>query len=206
MNAIHPWVLGLGQKPEPISDAGCDFDKVYPAHRYCLEIHAGPIGYSEGEKCNRLGCLGIIRAYGSDSCSCHINPPCSSCTTAREYCPECDWDAEEEDREYWKAKDEAEKKWFETPAGQEYRRKLKEDQERRAEIEKTFELKFLGRIPVDKFDCRREGHTHSSMRIRFIFPPSGFTKEMMKEIEGTFGGRFEQSPSHWRGVYIAYTD
>lgn len=58
-------------------------------------------GLLKGEKCNRNGCNGIIDEHEKEGCcSCHINPPCSYCTTPSEYCPECGWDAEEEQREY----------------------------------------------------------------------------------------------------------
>lgn len=57
-------------------------------------------GYCKGETCNRDGCQGvIIENDEGGSCSCHINPPCDHCTTPREYCPECGWDALEEQRE-----------------------------------------------------------------------------------------------------------
>lgn len=57
-------------------------------------------GYLEGERCNRHGCNGIIDAHEKEgSCSCHLNPPCSYCTTPSEFCPKCEWDALEEQRE-----------------------------------------------------------------------------------------------------------
>lgn len=46
-------------------------------------------GYTEGDVCGRDGCCGVIAIRPSENCSCHISPPCSSCTAAREYCPEC---------------------------------------------------------------------------------------------------------------------
>ena len=59
------------------------------------------IGYLEGERCNRDGCCGIIEAYPKEGCcSCHINSPCSYCTTPTEYCPICGWDAREEQEEH----------------------------------------------------------------------------------------------------------
>ena len=54
-------------------------------------------GYSNGEKCNRNGCTGIIKDdYESYPCSCHLNPPCSNCENGRGVCLECRWDAQEE--------------------------------------------------------------------------------------------------------------
>lgn len=53
-------------------------------------------GFEKGEICNRDDCKGIIQEKDLDGgCSCHINPPCGYCTTPKEYCPICDWDAEE---------------------------------------------------------------------------------------------------------------
>ena len=49
-------------------------------------------GYVEGEVCGRNGCQGIIDMHPSENCSCHINPPCSSCTDPRNFCPLCGWE------------------------------------------------------------------------------------------------------------------
>lgn len=58
-------------------------------------------GYFEGEPCGREGCTGTIREkFKECSCSCHISAPCAACETPLEYCDTCDWDAEEEKREY----------------------------------------------------------------------------------------------------------
>lgn len=58
-------------------------------------------GVFNGEKCNRNGCIGIIKEEEKKGCcSCHINPPCSYCTTQTEYCPICGWSADEDQREY----------------------------------------------------------------------------------------------------------
>ena len=55
------------------------------------------VGYCEGDVCGRDGCEGILEQHPVENCSCHINPPCSQCTTPREFCPVCDWDASEEE-------------------------------------------------------------------------------------------------------------
>jgi hypothetical protein len=56
-------------------------------------------GIEAGHVCNRDGCTGTIAERDTDTCcSCHINPPCGHCTTSREFCPVCEWDAEEEQR------------------------------------------------------------------------------------------------------------
>lgn len=59
------------------------------------------LGIHKGETCNRNGCQGIIEEGEKEgSCSCHISPPCSYCTTQTEYCPECGWSAEEDQRKH----------------------------------------------------------------------------------------------------------
>ena len=56
-------------------------------------------GVEAGQVCGRDGCTGILEEHDTDSgCSCHISPPCGHCTTSREFCPVCDWDAGEEQR------------------------------------------------------------------------------------------------------------
>lgn len=50
-------------------------------------------GETKGDTCNRNGCKGIIEEHEVENCSCHISPPCSSCTTPKEYCPTCGWES-----------------------------------------------------------------------------------------------------------------
>src|ERR1035437_2315837 len=58
------------------------------------------LGYLKDERCNRNNCDGIINEHPKEGCcSCHINPPCSFCTTANQYCPVCGWDGYEEQLE-----------------------------------------------------------------------------------------------------------
>lgn len=52
-------------------------------------------GKEEGDVCNRDGCDGVIEWSKPDNCSCHINPPCSSCLETYLLCPKCGWDDEE---------------------------------------------------------------------------------------------------------------
>lgn len=68
------------------------------------------LGCKKGERCNRGGCLGVLDEQEKEGCSCHINPPCSSCTTDRRYCPICEWSGEEEQVEYQKKQSWASKK------------------------------------------------------------------------------------------------
>lgn len=56
-----------------------------------------PLGYCEDDTCNRTlpglrRCLGVILIHPSKNCSCHLSPPCSSCTSPRAYCDTCGWD------------------------------------------------------------------------------------------------------------------
>ena len=54
------------------------------------------IGYYEGDICHRDGCDGIIQTAPVENCSCHICPPCSECTSPRNYCNKCEWNAKYE--------------------------------------------------------------------------------------------------------------
>lgn len=51
-------------------------------------------GYQAGDTCNREGCNGLIEEYDRELCTCHINPPCESCTAGVAYCPICGWEDE----------------------------------------------------------------------------------------------------------------
>lgn len=51
-------------------------------------------GYSEGDACNRDGCIGVLHYGPVDNCLCHISPPCSECVTNPLSCPECSWQSE----------------------------------------------------------------------------------------------------------------
>jgi hypothetical protein len=67
-------------------------------------------GYFKGDICNRDGCNGVIEEEKKGTCTCHINPPCSACTEARAFCPECGWSADEEMIEKGKNRPELEPK------------------------------------------------------------------------------------------------
>ena len=53
--------------------------------------------YAEGDNCP--DCTGILKYREVENCSCHINPPCNSCTDNKLVCPTCDW-SEDEDPPY----------------------------------------------------------------------------------------------------------
>ena len=142
----------------------------------------GKFGYEEGETCGRNGCTGIIRLFEVENCSCHINPPCGECTTPREYCPECDY----------QAKNDRVVNDFVVN-----------------EIPGVAEWKFWEPRKLDntKIDYRTIPHTHFSMILEGVYPESMSPEDARKEIEkkGTFGGRFEQFGGG-KFRFIAYTD
>lgn len=151
-------------------------------------------GYEEGSVCNREGCQGIIEEkYIDGGCSCHINPPCGYCTTIKEYCPECGWDGEEEQREQDKI----------------YVAKMQPEWDRqnslRDEKELYLRMQMNGDIPVAKFDYKSYSHTHFSMVKEGVYPDGMTIEEVRQKVDGTFGGRFERfSKNYFK--FIAYTD
>lgn len=158
-------------------------------------------GYCKGEKCNRNGCAGIIMERDIDGCcSCHINPPCSYCTTAKEYCPICEWDAYEENAI-------AELAAYTAYKGSEQEKNHNEFMECIKEQEEIFNKKKRGELPIDKIEWRSSSHTHFSMIKEGLFPPGTTREELLKKINGTFGGRFEYFNEE-KGTFkfIAYTD
>lgn len=142
-------------------------------------------GYEKGDVCGRNGCTGIIREHEDSErgCSCHINPPCSYCTTAHEYCPVCDWDGEEEQAEY----------------EQQIAARTK------AQRQTWYQPRTVRSLDPTKIDFIRKGHTNASMKVEGVYPPNTAIEEVEKLVRGTFGGRFEQFGGG-RFVYIAYTD
>src|ERR1700744_4843755 len=115
-------------------------------------------GTEEGATCLRNGCQGVIAEHPVENCSCHISPPCGACTTPREYCPVCDWSAEEEDRSFYLnglrctaiSKDDAKLGMYgDTP------------------------LKKWEPRPLDptKIDYRVTAHTNASQLLTGVYPP-----------------------------------
>lgn len=159
-------------------------------------------GYSKGDTCNRDGCKGIIAEHESDGCcSCHINPPCSYCTTSREYCPECYWDGREEQIQSDNDRTEAYNKM--KPLEAHYNLAMDQEESHRDRILK----RMSGKLPIVAIDWTYESHTHFSM-IKFgVFPTGTTREELVSKIKGTFGGRFEYfNPEKGTFRYIAYTD
>lgn len=158
--------------------------------RAFLFLEVAMLGFCEGEPCNRNGCHGHIAIRASENCSCHISPPCSSCTSPRNYCLECDWDEADEPEPECKPQTQAEKDYWAS---------WWKEQER------------LRNLPLDdtKVSWRSKSHTHFSMIKEGVYPQSGDVaadREMVrKQVDGTFGGRFERF-GNGRFTFIAYTD
>lgn len=147
------------------------------------------VGLVDGEICNRNGCKGIIEIQRPEgSCSCHTNPPCSYCTDANYYCPECEWDHNEECLE-------------------------KENKERKNSKTKVQEFvnNYWGKeITIDDLDKTKisyisKPHTHFTMKKIGVYPPGTTRDEIYEKIKGSFGGRFEQI-NNGTFTFIAYTD
>lgn len=163
----------------------------------------GEYGYAEGDICNRDGCDGEIEFnQPEESCSCHINPPCSVCTTPHEYCPKCGWDAQEEDRLYH---ENLMKDWDDNPERLKY---YEEQAILREQVMKDFENNISNlEFKSDKLDYRSESHTHFSMKFKGMFPLGMTRDEIAKVINSTFGGRFTYfDEKNGRFEYIGYTD
>lgn len=143
---------------------------------------AQEFGTAEGEVCWRNGCQGVIAEHPVEGCSCHISPPCSACTTPREYCPVCDWQAKDEDDTFngftVKYADKA-----------------------------SSILQSWSPRPLDprKIDYRTRSHSNSSQICEGVYPEGTAQSEVEARVKGTFGGRFEQFGGG-TFKYIAYTD
>ena len=151
-------------------------------------------GIERGQQCNRDGCTGVIQEHDREGgCSCHINPPCGYCTTPREFCPECGWDALEE--------------YSEPQLSQEQIDYYKEEQERGEAEYQRFITLYQSSELVDKFEYRTKPHTNFSMVKYGMFPTSMSLEDILNKIRGTFGGRLNKLDKETgRFEYIAYTD
>ncbi len=157
----------------------------------------GTVGYCKGEVCNRNGCLGVIDEHEKEgSCSCHIHPPCSYCTTDTSYCPKCNWEPADDINP---VDPEIQRK------NQEYYRK---ENERFQAARELFYEKYNGTEPITELEMRTESHTHFSQKVIGIFPPNTETQAtLLPKIIGTFGGRWEGfNPTRGSFSFIAYTD
>ena len=56
------------------------------------EYHSDEYGIFDGDTCGRSGCEGLMNRSSDDGCTCHIAPPCSSCTDATYQCSICEFE------------------------------------------------------------------------------------------------------------------
>ncbi|KNY13118.1 hypothetical protein AKG11_31095 [Shinella sp. SUS2] len=138
------------------------------------------VSFEAGQVCGRNGCKGIIQQHDSDrGCSCHINPPCGFCTTPREFCEKCGWDAEDD------LVVQAEGTIYFAPY---------------VHVEKVRRV-----LDPSKIDYTISMHSNSSQKVEGVYPPGTTRKDVEAKVEGTFGGRFERFGGG-KFTYIAYTD
>jgi hypothetical protein len=137
------------------------------------------IGHEEGERCGRDGCDGVIEFTKSENCSCHISPPCYSCTSTYLHCPDCGWEAEVQTiNDYTvtvNTKSHVYEAWKPRP------------------------------LDPTKIDWHNKTHTNASMIKEGVYPEGTPIEDVRKLVDGTFGGRFEYF-SGGRFKFIAYTD
>lgn len=138
------------------------------------------LGYCEGDLCNRDGCSGHIETHPSENCSCHISPPCWSCTSPRNFCPVCDWEEKDDPL----VVQEITTIYMGGPWGVERKKRV---------------------LDPTKIDYRIEPHSSSSQLCIGVYPPNTTSAEVESVVRGTFGGRFNKfSGGHFE--YVAYTD
>lgn len=155
-------------------------------------MSAQTFGAFEGETCWRNGCQGVIKQRPVEGCSCHIHPPCSACTTNCQYCPDCDWDADEEDRSYHI---------------NELRCIAASKEDAKLGMYGSEPFKKVEPRPLDprKIDYRIRSHTHFSQICEGVYPEGTTAAEVEAEVKGTFGGRFNRFGGG-KFEYVAYTD
>jgi hypothetical protein len=155
-------MLQNNTKPTPINQTG--EVKMYAGYQ------------EEGDTCPEIGCSGKLYYPKSDNCSCHISPPCHSCTSVVLTCKECGW--EEDAPEYV----------YMPVAPGLY---MREDKPR--PLDNT------------KIDYRIQMHSGCSQKCVGVYPEGTTATEVKAKVNGTFGGRFE-SFGNGKFVFIAYTD
>lgn len=139
------------------------------------------LGYTDGDTCNRAGCGGTIAFHPSENCSCHIAPPCFSCTEATAFCPACGWEEKDDPlciREITTIH-----------IGEPF-----------SFVERTKRI-----LDPTKIDYRIEMHSSALQKVIGVYPEGTTSQEVEARVKGTFGGRFN-SFKDGRFEYIAYTD
>lgn len=137
-------------------------------------MYAGFI--EEGDKCPEKDCGGIMFFPKSENCSCHISPPCGSCTDIKLTCRECGYEEIPEHHH-----------WIQVAPGL----SMREDAPR--PLDNT------------KVDYRIKMHSGCSQICEGVYPEGMASAEVRKVVDGTFGGRFE-SFGEGKFKFIAYTD
>lgn len=135
------------------------------------------LGYFEEEDLCPECYIGKFGYPPVEGCSCHINPPCSTCTDRKLVCDECGYEPDEP-------------AYMDVPLTssglcvREYKPK-----------------------PLDntKIDYRTKMHTASTMIKEGVFPEGTSLEEVLSVVRGTFGGRFVHF-GNGKFKYIAYTD
>ena len=137
-------------------------------------------GETEGDTCNRNGCKGIIEAHEVENCSCHISPPCSPCTTPKEYCPDCGWESKDDIiiNDYKVTTDPT------------------------TGIYKSWTERKLDNTKIDYYI---KHHTHFTQLCQGVYPEGTTQDDILKLVNGTFGGRFTKF-NNGEFEFIAYTD
>jgi len=136
------------------------------------------LGYAEGDTCGRNGCAGVIALHRSENCSCHISPPCWSCTSPRGFCPVCEWEEKDDPLVVM----EITTIYL------------------RGGVDRTKRI-----LDPTKIDWRVEPHSGASQLCIGVYPDGTTSKEVEAKVKGTFGGRFKHFKDG-RFEYVAYTD
>lgn len=137
------------------------------------------IGHEEGGVCGRDGCEGVIAFQKSENCSCHISPPCHSCTSVKLHCPNCDWEAEEH-------------------VINDYVVTLNP----KSQVYEAWRPRSLDPTKIDWYS---KSHSNSSMIKEGVYPEGASIEEVRKAVNGTFGGSFEHF-GDGKFKFIAYID
>lgn len=141
-------------------------------------------GEEEGQRCRRDGCEGHIEMSKSENCSCHISPPCSSCTSTHLVCSDCDWEEPEE---------------FLAPAPS-----VPNSGPVSYDWMMSRKISDLDRTRINWVNLP---HSGCSMIKEGVFPIGTPSTEVEEKVKGTFGGRFQRfDKDAGTFKYIAYTD
>jgi len=123
------------------------------------------LGYCKGEICNRNGCTGIIDEHDDgESCSCHINPPCSHCENNDQYCPECAWSNIDEENEYRKAHQPTQQQI------DQWAKEREDAKKRRIENKNLVDAAYNGKVKVDKIVSYVTKSWHSGYAVKGCAP------------------------------------